>query len=163
MEPGRGESCLSGQRRGLAAPGRIRLHPRIRNPSISLQLCQPGDETEIPRVATDLHGVDTPTSLADSSLAGTHGASALRELPLGQRRGLAAPEENKVTSPDLKPFQIFTNPTTRRRKRRSRGSIPPAWCGNPNPNCWLAGVHGASARRELPLGTTSRSRRSRGG
>ena len=45
MEPARGESCPSGQR--LEVPprqGRIRFYPRMRTPSISQQLQQPGDE-----------------------------------------------------------------------------------------------------------------------
>ena len=49
MEPARGESCPSGQRRGPAAPGEDKSsHRRIRNPSISLQLQQPGDENADP-------------------------------------------------------------------------------------------------------------------
>ena len=48
MEPARGESCPSRQRRGPAAPEEIGYHPRIRNPSISLQIQQPGDENGDP-------------------------------------------------------------------------------------------------------------------
>ena len=45
MEPARGESCSSGQRRGPAALGKDKLcHPRIRNPAMYLQLQQTGDE-----------------------------------------------------------------------------------------------------------------------
>ena len=48
MEPARGESFPSGQRRGSAAPKEIGSQPRIKNPSVSLQLQQPGDENDVP-------------------------------------------------------------------------------------------------------------------
>ena len=62
--------------------GRIRSHPRIRNPYVSLYLQQPGDESRDPRVDTAPYGVESPTPLADGRLTGAHGASVRRELPL---------------------------------------------------------------------------------
>ena len=43
MEPARGDGCLSCRGRGCAAQGRVRSHPRVRNPSMSLQLQQTGN------------------------------------------------------------------------------------------------------------------------
>ena len=57
MESAHGESCTSGQRQGPAAQW---SHPRIINPSISLQL-QTRTKTVIPRVNTAPHGVQTST------------------------------------------------------------------------------------------------------
>ena len=44
MEPARGESFLSGQHRSPAALENDKVHPRIRNPYIRIQLQQPADE-----------------------------------------------------------------------------------------------------------------------
>ena len=46
-------------------------------------------------------------------------------FPSGQRRGPAAPGEDKLPSLCQKPFHISTTPTTRGRKIRSPGPIPP--------------------------------------
>ena len=56
--------------------------------------------------------------------------------PSGQRRGPAAPGEDKFPSPGQKPFHISTAPTTRGRKRRSPGSIPPRRVWKPLPH-WV--------------------------
>ena len=48
MGRARGKSCPSGQRRGLAAPEEDTFSSRVRNPSISLQLQQSGDENTNP-------------------------------------------------------------------------------------------------------------------
>ena len=48
MEPARGESCPSGQRRGPAAPGEDKFSSPERKPSTSLHLQQPGDEKADP-------------------------------------------------------------------------------------------------------------------
>ncbi|CAN0378402.1 unnamed protein product [Laminaria digitata] len=45
--------------------------------------------------------------------------------PSGQRRGSAAPGDDRVPSPVQESFHTYTTPTTRGRKRRSPGSIPP--------------------------------------
>ena len=65
MEPARRESCLSSQRRRPAAPGKDevpspdqKILPYLYNAN------KPGTKTQIPRVDTAPHGVDTPTPLA---------------------------------------------------------------------------------------------------
>ena len=122
IQPARGESCFSGQRRGSPQPGRIGSHPWIRNPSVSLQLQQPGGETEIPPVVTAPHNVKTPTPpwlIADYWLGlivePLHGERG----PPGQRRGSAAPGEDKFPSSDRKSFHVSTTPSTRGQKLRS--------------------------------------------
>ena len=56
--------------------------------------------------------------------------------PSGQHRSPAAPGEDNFPSPDKEFFHISTTPTTRGRKRRSPGSIPPprVWESQPH---WL--------------------------
>ena len=56
--------------------------------------------------------------------------------PSGQRRDRAAPVKDRVSSPDQKPFNISTTPTTRGRKRRFPRSIPPRRAWKPQPH-WL--------------------------
>ena len=56
--------------------------------------------------------------------------------PSRQPRRPSAPGEGRVSSPAQKPFHISTTPTTRGRKRRSPGSIPPRNAWKPQPH-WL--------------------------
>ena len=63
MQPARGESCPSGQRRGPAAPGEDKFLYPGQNPSISLQPQQTGTKPQIPRVDTASKGVEIPTPL----------------------------------------------------------------------------------------------------
>ena len=67
VEPARGESCPSGQRRGPDAPGEDKVHPRIRNPAISFYNCNnPGtNKADISRVDTTRQIEETVTPLAD--------------------------------------------------------------------------------------------------
>ena len=75
--------------------GRLMSHPRMRNPFKSL-LRQPGDEkVDLPHQYHP-YGVETPILLADCSLAGAHGVSAWRRLPLGTTSSIAAPGEVRV-------------------------------------------------------------------
>ena len=78
----------------------------------------------------------------------------------------ARSREDRVSTPDHKYFHTSTNPTTRRRKRPSPGSIPPRTVWKPQPN-WLVGdwlrLVEPARGESCPLGTTSRSRRTRGG
>ena len=53
-----------------------------------------------------------------------------------QRRGSAAPREDKVSSPDDNSLHMSTTPATRRRKWRSPGSISPRKVWKPQPH-WL--------------------------
>ena len=126
-EPARGESCPSGLRRGPATPGEDKVHPRIRNPSVSLKLRQPGHGRK-----RRSHGARPPRTvwkpqphqlIADwlELMEPARGESC----PSGQRRGSAAPGEDKVPSLDRKFSHISTTPTNRGRKRRSPVSIPP--------------------------------------
>ena len=66
MEPACGESCLSGQRRGPAAPGEDRISsPDQKSFHISTANSNNlGSKTGIPRVDTARHGVETPATLA---------------------------------------------------------------------------------------------------
>ena len=61
-----------------------------------------------------------------------------KSCPSGQRRGPAAPGEDKFLSPDQKYFRISTTPTNRGRKRRSPGSIPPRRVWKPQPHRVIA-------------------------
>ena len=63
MEPARGESDPSGQRRDPAAPEKIGSHPRIGNISVSLQLQQPGDENGDPPGRYRLPGCGNPNPI----------------------------------------------------------------------------------------------------
>ena len=67
--------------------------------------------------------------------------------PPGQRRGSAAPREDKFPSPHQKPLLISKIITTRGRKRRSPGRYRPAWCGNSNPTGWLLIGRGSWSQR----------------
>ena len=91
-------------------PGKIeddRSHPRMRKPSMHLQLQHTGDEAVAPGVDTAPHGVETPTPLADW-------LGFVEAMPSG---------EDKVSSPDQKSFHTSTTPTNRGRQRWSSGSI----------------------------------------
>ena len=57
--------------------------------------------------------------------------------PSGQRRGPAAPGEDSIPSPGQKYIHISTTPT-RRRTRRSPGSIPPRRVWKPQPHWVIA-------------------------
>ena len=120
-------------------PGTIIFHPRIRNPSIHVQLQQPGDKKkQIPRVDNASRGVETPTPLAACELAEAHGASAGRQLPLWTMLRTRRIGEDKVSSPDQKSFRTSTTAITRRRKRTFPGSIPPCRVWKPQPHWVIA-------------------------
>ena len=101
----------------------IGSHLRIKNPSLTLQARQPGDEMVIPRVETTPHGVETPAPLPDADWLGI------------VRRG-SAPRGDMFPSPDWISFHTSTTPTTRGRKRRSPGSIQLSGVWKPQPH-WL--------------------------
>ena len=84
MKSARGESCPPGQRRGPAARGEDEFpFPDQKSFHISTIPNKPGTKTEMPRVDTAPHVVETPTPLAGCWLAGAYGASVRRGLPLG--------------------------------------------------------------------------------
>ena len=102
MEPARGESCPSGQRRGPAAPEEIRSHPRIRNPSMHLPLQQTGDGNRDPpgRYRPAWCGNPNPTSWL---LIGWG--------PWSQRAARVAPRDNVEVPPH--PGRIGSHPRIR--------------------------------------------------
>ena len=103
MEPARGDSCLSGQRRGLPYPERIIAHLRIGIPSKSLQFQHPGDEHgnyrgryRPPRLANP----NQDDWLVTADWPGLMELALGESCPSGQRRVGAAHEVDKVTSPE---------------------------------------------------------------
>ena len=112
-------------------PGRIGSHPRTKNLPIYLQRQQTGDENaDLPgRCAPQ--GVETPTQLAGADSLRLSEPARGESCPSGQRRGPAAPGEDKFPFLGQKSFHIST---TRGRKRRSPGSIPPRRVWKPQPN-----------------------------
>ena len=61
-----------------------------------------------------------------------------KSCPSGQRRGPAAPGEERVSSPDQNSFHISTTPINRGRNRRSPGSIPSRRVWKPQPHWVIA-------------------------
>ena len=118
MEPARRESCPLDQRRGPDASGEDKVSPPDKNPSISLQLQQLGDENRDPpgRYHPARCGNPNPHRLIADWLGLMEPARG-ESCPSGQRRGPAAPGEDIFPSPDHASFQISTPPTTRGRKR----------------------------------------------
>ena len=104
-------------------PGRISSHLRFRNPSISLQLQQRGDENADPpgRYHPTGGGNPNPTGLMLIGW-GTYGTKPARgeSCPSGQRRGLAAPGREKLPSTGQKSFHIPTTPTREENAFRSK-------------------------------------------
>ena len=137
-------------------PGRISYHPRVRNPSISLQLQLPGDENEDPpgRYRPARCGNPNPTvwlRIGWGSWSQRAARVASRdkiEVPPHPGRigshlviktfpyGPAAPGEDSFPSSGQKSFNISTTPPTWGRKRKSPGSILPRTMLKPQPH-WL--------------------------
>ena len=63
---------------------------------------------QIPRVDPAPHGVETPSPRVIADWLGLMEPARGESFPSGQRRGLAAPAEDRVLSPDLKSFHIST-------------------------------------------------------
>ena len=110
------------------------FYPRMRNPSISLQLQQSGDENGHPRVDTAPRGVEIPPHQLVADWLALMEPARGKSCPSGERRGPAAPGEDNFPSPDQKSFHLPTNPTTRGRKQISPGSVPPRRIWNPQPH-----------------------------
>ena len=156
MESARGESCPSGQRRGPAAPREDKLHPRMRTPSIPLQLQQPGDENR------DHPGQYPPARCENAQphsviayWLGLMEPAPADSCPSGQRRGPAAPREDNFPSPDENSLYPPTTSTTRGRKQRSPGSIPPRKVWKPQPHWVMADWLGSmepTRRESCPSG-----------
>ena len=139
MEPGRGESCPSGPRRGPAAPGEDNF-PSPGQASFYI----PANATTRGRQRRSPGSIPPRTVwkrrhhwlIADwlGILEPARGESC----PLGQRLGPAAPGGDKFPSPGQQPLHISTSPTTRGRKCTSPGSIPPRKVWKPQPNLLVA-------------------------
>ena len=140
-------------------PGRIRSHPRIRNPSIPLQLHQPGNENDDPPGSIPPRRVWKPQPhwvIADwleLIMEPARGES----FPSGQRRGPATPGEDRLPIPgsEILPYLYNSrNPGTQTQIPRidiaSQGVETPTQ-GTP----LLIGVREASGPH--PMGVSSAS------
>ena len=112
-------------------PGRVNSHPLIRNPDISLQLQQPGDGNLDPPGSIPPRRVWKPRShwvIADylRLMDPARGQS----FPSGQRRGPAAPGEDKFPSPGQEIFYESTTPT---KTQISRVDTAPQGMKTPTP------------------------------
>ena len=137
MQPVRGESCPSGQRRSPDAPGEEKFPSSGQKPSHSSTTPTTRERNRrFYPVDTAPQGVITPTPLRHCLWAEAHVASARRELPLWPTRGSPAP--GRVKLPSTKTFRISTTPTRRGRNRRSPGSIPPRRVCKPQPHWVIA-------------------------
>ena len=129
-------------------PGRIRFYPRMRNPSIPLQRQQTGDENRDRPGRYDPApcGNPKPHCLVADRLGLMEPARG-ESCPSGQRRGPAAPGEDKFPSPDQKSLHTSTTSTTQGQKRRSPGSIPPRRVWTPQPHGAMADCRGSWSQR----------------
>ena len=126
VEPARGESCPSRQRRGPAAPEEDNVSSPDQK---SFHHSTPSTARSRKRRS---HGSLSPRTVCKpqhhwliADWLGLMEPACGASCPSGQRRGPAAPGEDKVSSPDQKSFHISTTPTTRGRKQTSPRSIPP--------------------------------------
>ena len=137
IEPTRGESCPSGQRRGPAAPGKDTVPSSDKkNFHISVTLTTRGRKRRAP-------GSKPPRTMRKpqpywlvADWLGFMEPARDESCPSGQRRGSAAPGEDKCLSPDQKSSYISTTPANRTGKRRSPGSVPFRTAWKPQPH-WL--------------------------
>ena len=97
MEPARCESCPSGHRRGLAAPGDDKVASPVWKSPIHMQFQTSGDEN------SELHGRYRLPGLCGNPLIddwlGPMEPARCESCPSGYCRGLAAPGKDKVISP----------------------------------------------------------------
>ena len=126
MEPARGESCPSGQRRHPAAPKKD-------------QVLSPDENSfHTPTTPTNRERKQwSPRSIPPRAVRkpqphrrivdrlGLMEPARGESCDSGQRRGPAEPGEDKFLSPDQKSFNIRATTTNRGRKRRSPRLIPP--------------------------------------
>ena len=138
MEPARGESSPSGQRRSPAAPGEDNFPSLDQNLSLSLQLQQTGDENADPR------GQYRPSRCGNLN---TTGWLLIGWGSWSQHAARASPRDNievpphpgmigshpRIRNPSI---SLQLNPTTWGRKRTSPGPIPPRTVWKPQPH-WL--------------------------
>ena len=124
-KPARGESCPSGQRRGLAAPGEDNFPPPDQKSChVSTTPANRGQKRgSLGSIPLRTVWKPQPHWLVADWLGLMEPARG-ESFPSGQHRGPAAPEEDKFSSSDQKSFHVSTTPANRGRKRRSPGSIP---------------------------------------
>ena len=137
MEPARGESCPSGQRRGRAAPGGDKV-PSLHEKSIYIPTTPKsrGRKRRSPgSIQPRKVWKPQPKWLVANWLRLTEPVRG-ESCPSGQRRVPATPGDDKVSSRDRKAFEISTTPTTRGRNRSSPWSIPPRSVWKPQPH-WV--------------------------
>ena len=151
---------------GPPHPGRIRSHLRSRNPSISLQLQQPGDEN------AGSPGRYRPARCGNPNATGW---LLIVWRSWSQRAARVVPRYNVEVPPH--PGRIGSHPRIRNPSVSLQLQQPGDESGDPpgrygptgyrNPTqlagCCLGEADGASARRELHLWPTLKSRRTRGG
>ena len=77
----------------------------------------PGATKVIPRLDTAPHGVETRLHRLITDRRSLMDPARSESCPSRQRRGPAAPGEDKLTSPDHKSFHTFATPTPWRRKQ----------------------------------------------
>ena len=126
----------------------------------------PMTKTQILRGDTAPQGLGYSTRLAILSLAEAHGTRTGRELsfettPRSRRtRGGYVP----ISGSGILPYLCNSN-NPRTKTQIPRVDTAPESVENTTQlaGCYLSGAHGASTGRELPLGTTPRSRPIRGG
>ena len=167
MEPARGESSPSGQRRSPAAPGEDKFpSPGQKSFRISTTPKRRGRKRRSPRSILPRRVWKPQPHWVIADWLGLMEQSRSESCPSGQRRGPAAPGEYWVLSPDQKSFHIsITNSNNLRMKTKiPRVDTAPQGVQTPTQlaRCRLTEALGASARRELSLWPSSRSRRTRG-
>ena len=139
MEPARGESCLSGQRRGPAAPGEDRLSsPEYKSFTISTAPTTRGRKRRSPGSIPPRRVWKPQPHWLVADWMGLMEPARGESCSSGQRRGLAAPREAMFPSPDQKSFHISPTPTPRGQKRTSPGSIPLRTVWKPQPHLMVA-------------------------
>ena len=135
----RGENCPSGQRRGPAAPGEDNLPSPGQKPiHISTTPTTRGRKRRSPGSIPPRRVWKRQPHWVIADWLGLMEPARGESCPSGQRRGPAAPGEYNFQSPGQKPFHISETPTTRGRKRRSPGSIPPRRVQKPQPHWVIA-------------------------
>ena len=134
MEPACGESCLSGQRRGPAAPREDNiLSPDENSLHVSTTPTTRGRKQRSPRSRPPRKRWKPQPHWVIADWLGLTVPARGESCPSDQRRGPAAPGEDNFPSPNMKSFHISTTSLTRERKRRSPGSIPPRKVWKPQP------------------------------
>ena len=153
MEPARGESCPSAQRRVPPHPGRISSLARIINSSIALQLTPTarGGKRESPgSIPSRRVWKRQPNWLVADWLRLMEPAPG-ESCPSGQHRGPAAPGGGKFPCPDHKFFHVSTINSNNSGTTTGIPRVDTTPQGVETPTelagCLLADAHGANAAR----------------